>query len=297
MKESKRFLVFGANGLVGKAVVKQLKGKYQWYGTYHKREEPGLIKVDITSKEELSSVFEHIKPNYVVNCANLAGGVDFCDKHPDLAKEFHFNANIRIGKLCEEYKSRKVLISSDYVFDGSKSSYAEEDEPNPLNVYGKFKLESERWIAKHVSSYTIIRTTNVFGWDPKTVTPNYMMSLYKTIKEKRTFPAPTFLWGNPTYVKDLASAIIELCTKDIDGLFHVVGSSFINRYNWAKKTCEAAGWDTSLITPLDEVPPNIIPRPLKSNLNTKKFESICKTKIRDVDDGIDAFIRDMGGTD
>jgi dTDP-4-dehydrorhamnose reductase len=160
MNESKRFLVLGANGLVGKAVVRQLKkGKYQWYGTYHKREEPGLIRLDITSKEELARVFEKTEPDYVVNCANLAGGVDFCEKHPDLAKKFHLDANSHIGKLCEEYNSRMVLISTDYVFDGSKGSYAEEDEPNPLNIYGRYKLESERWIAKHVSSYTIIRTT------------------------------------------------------------------------------------------------------------------------------------------
>ena len=293
MKESKRFLVFGANGLVGKAVIKQVKGKYQWYGTYHKREEPGLVKLDITSKEELSRVFEKTEPDYVVNSANLAGGVDFCEKDPDLAKKFHQDANIHIGKLCEEYNSKMVLISTDYVFDGSKGSYAEEDEPNPLNAYGAYKLESERWIAKHVSSYTIIRTTNVFGWDPNTVTPNYMMNLYKTLIENRKFSAPTFLWGNPTYVRDLASAIIELCAKDIDGIFHVVGRSFINRYDWAKKTCNAAGWNVSLITPVDEIPPNMIPRPLKSNLSTKKFERICETKLRDVDEGINAFIRDM----
>jgi dTDP-4-dehydrorhamnose reductase len=298
MNESKRFLVFGANGLVGKAVVKQLKkGKYQWYGTYYKREEPGLIKLDITSKEEISRVFEKTKPDYVVNSANLAGGVDFCEKHPDLAKKFHLDANSHIGKLCEEYNSRMVLISTDYVFDGSKGSYAEEDEPNPLNIYGKYKLESERRIAKHVSRYTIIRTTNVFGWDPNTVTPNYMMNLYKTVIENRKFSAPTFLWGNPTYVNDLASAIIELCIKDIGGIFHVVGRSFINRYDWAKKACESAGWDVSLITPVDEIPPNMIPRPLKSNLSTKKFDRICETKLRDVDEGINAFIHDMKEND
>lgn len=290
MKEPRKYLVLGANGLIGRAVGKQLEGKYEWFGTYHKRKEPGLINVDLTAVNTLKEIFSEKRPNCVVNCTGLAGGVDFCENNPDLAREFHLKANILTGELCEKYDSRMVLISTDYVFDGKNAPYKEEDEPNPLNVYGRLKFEAEKWLINNVSKPTIVRTTNVFGWDPETVTPNYIMSLYMAIKDNKQFKAPSFLWGNPTYVDDLASGIIELCSNEIDGVFHIVGSSFINRYAWAKKTCRIAGWDESLVIEMNNIPDNMVPRPLKSNLCADKFRSFCKTKLSDVEEGIKSFL-------
>lgn len=293
MDKDRTYLVLGANGLVGRSVRRQLDGKYEWYGTYNKRDEPGLIKVNITSNHDLKKVFEMTKPDCIINCANLAGGVNFCERNPDLAKKFHLEANISIGELCEKYSSRFTFISTDYVFDGKNPPYKEDDEPNPLNFYGKLKLESEKWIMNHVSKHLIVRTTNVFGWDPKTVTPNYMMSLHRAVKENKEFNAPSFLWGNPTYADDLAAAIIELCEKKMGGIFHVVGSSFINRYDWALKACGIAGWDKSLIKEIKNIPKNMVPRPLESNLSTDKFRSLCRTELSDVDKGLELFIKSM----
>ena len=293
MKEPPKYLILGANGLIGRAVGKQVDGKHEWFGTYHKRKEPGLIRVDITSVDNLKEIFNEIEPSCVVNCANLAGGVDFCESHPDLARKFHLEANISVGQLCEEHDSRMVFISTDYVFNGENPPYKEDDKPNPLNAYGRLKLEAENWIINNVSKYTIVRTTNVFGWDTESVTPNYMMSLYRAIKDNRQFKAPSFLWGNPTYVGDLASAIIEMCSDEMGGVFHVVGSSFINRYGWAKKTCRLGEWDESLVIEVLDIPDNMVPRPLKSNLDTQKFRSLCKTQLSDVDTGMNAFLKEM----
>lgn len=293
MDNNSTYLILGANGLLGRNVRKQLDGKYEWYGTYHKRKESKLIKVDITSDDDLREIFRITKPNHVINCANLAGGVDFCEREPDLAKKFHLKANMLMGELCEKYSSRFVFISTDYVFDGKNAPYNEEDKTNPLNLYGKLKLDSEKWITARVSKHLIVRTTNVFGWDPKTATPNYMMNLYRAVEENKQFNAPSFLWGNPTYADDLSSAIIELCKKEMTGIFHVVGSSFINRYDWALKACEIAGWDKSLIKEIIDAPENMVPRPLKSNLSTDKFRNLCKTKLNDVNKGLELFVKRM----
>ncbi len=293
MREIKTYLVLGASGLIGRAVVKQLEGKYEWFGTYHKREEPGLIKVDITSVDSLKNIFDKVRPDCVINCANLAGGVDFCESHPGLAEKFHLEANISVGKLCEKYNSKIVLISTDYVFDGKNAPYKEDDVPNPLNVYARLKLEAEKWVINNVAMHLVVRTTNVFGWDPGTITPNYMMSLYRAIKDNKQFKAPSFLWGNPTYVDDLASAIIELCSIKENGVFHAVGSSFISRYDWAMRACKIAGWDESLVIEMKTIPANMVQRPLRSNLDTRKFRSLCKTGWGDVDKGIRSFVKRM----
>jgi dTDP-4-dehydrorhamnose reductase len=293
MVENETYLVIGGNGLIGRSAIKNLDDKYNVISTYYKRKEPNLLKVDITNNKDLKKIFEKARPNYVLNCSNLAGGVNLSEEKPDLAKKFHLDANKSIGTLCEKYSSKFILISTDYVFDGENPPYKEDDETNPLNVYGEIKLDAEKWITSNISKHLIVRTTNVYGWDPKTVTPNYMMSLYRAIKDENIFNAPSFLWGNPTYVNDLTSAIIELCEKEINGIFHIVGSSYINRYDWALKACTLAGWNKTLINEKKDVPANIVPRPLKSNLSTEKFNNVCKTKLNNVDEGLKFFIKNM----
>jgi len=291
-----KYLILGANGLIGRSFREQIEGKYSWFGTCHKRCDINLTQIDITLDDDIKRIVglsELSNPSHIINCTNLDGGVNFCEKNPVDAKNFHLDAVSWMCKLANKQSSKLIMISTDYVFDGENPPYKEDDQTNPLNLYGSLKLKAEKCITENVNDYLIIRTTNVFGWDPQTVTPNYMMQLYKSLNIKKEINVPSFLWGNPTYVDDLTSAIVELCEKDMKGIFHVVGSSFINRYDWALKFCEKGDFDKSLIKKVKEIPKDMVPRPLKSNLSTDKFCNVCKTTLHDVDIGIDIFIEKM----
>lgn len=281
-------LVIGANGLVGRKICTSLKKEgIDYIGTFNKRPKEGLFKLDITNPEELKDIFSRFSPEAVFNCANLAGGVNFCEKNPAMAKDFHLKATENIGTLCKDIDAAFIFVSTDYVFDGTNGPYKEDSPTNPLNLYGRLKLETEEWIRENLTKYLIIRTTNIYGWDPETVTPNYIMSLYRTLKDKKVFNAPSFLWGNPTYAEDLAEAITELLAKRSYGVFHVVGSSFINRFEWARQACKILQLDGSLVNEIKEPSPNDkIPRPLRSNLNTDKFRKSHKTVLHDVTEGL-----------
>lgn len=293
-RENIECLVIGANGLIGKQISRILTEKnIKWEGTYSKRPEESLLKLDITNSVEIKKIFSCFSPRAVFLCANLAGGVDFCESHPEIAKDFHLNATKNIASYCRDIDATLVFISTDYIFDGTKDSYREEDAPNPLNLYGRLKLEAERWIARNLQGYLIIRTTNVYGWDAETVTPNYIMNLYNTIRDKKNFSAPSFLWGNPTYVVDLAEAIVELFINNTNGIFHVVGSSFINRFQWAKEACTILGLDSSLLNEISEPSPNMVRRPLRSRLDAKKFTRSYKTVLHDVSTGLKLLKADM----
>lgn len=280
-------LVIGANGLLGRQFGRVLTAEdIKWQGTYNKRPQEGLPKLDIADSQEVERFFFKVRPRVVFNCANLAGGVDFCEKNPGMASDFHLNATRNIGNCCKRIDATMVFVSSDYVFDGTKISYKEEDLPNPLNLYGSLKLKAEEWIQRNIEKYIIVRTMNLYGWDPQTVTPNYIMGLYRTVKEGKVFNAPSYLWGNPTYVGDLAEAIVELYRKRAVGIFHIVGSSFINRFNWAKEAAKILGLDHSLINELREPSSVSVRRPLKSNLNTEKFTRTYETILHDVYAGL-----------
>jgi dTDP-4-dehydrorhamnose reductase len=289
MAKAKKYLVLGANGLIGRNIVGQLEGKGRWVGTYYRRAEPGLVKADITSADDLKRVFEMAPPDCVVNCANLSGGVDFCEHNPDLARKFHLEATTSIGELCRDYSSRFIFISTDYVFDGRKPPYKEDDPKNPLNSYGSLKLQAEQWLEANLSQYTIVRTTNVFGWDPLTVTPNFLMGIYRKLKAGEEIKVPSYLWGNPTYVVDLAKAIIELSAKGLNGVFHVVGSSFVNRYDWAQQFCDRMEFDKKRVIEIKDPVNGAVPRPLISNLNTDKFRKACQTPLHTVAEGNQMF--------
>jgi len=281
-------LIIGANGLLGRRLgISFNNTKDAWIGTFNKRQEHGLLPLNITNPQDVEGFFLKIRPSTIFLCANLAGGVDFCEKNPDKGKYFYLEGTKLIGSNAQKTGATLIFISTDYIFDGTKGPYKEDDHPNPLNVYGRLKLEAEEWIRKNLKKYIIVRTTNVYGWDPQTVTPNYMMQLYRCLKQGNPFSAASFLWGNPTYAPDLAQAIAELVRKNANGTFHIVGKSLSNRYEWALKACKAFRLDASLISEIKEPSLNMVPRPLKSNLNTDKFRKMFSTVLHNLDQGLE----------
>lgn len=293
----KRYLVLGGSGLLGKQLASDLRVYSASFYSASRTPTSTLndIECNVLSMMDLQRAFEIVQPTVVINATNLAGGVDYCEKNPEKAKEFHFEANKNIGKLCLSHGARMVLISTDYVFDGTKPPYSEIDTVCPLNAYGREKLAAEDWMQKNLSRFTIARTTNVFGWDPLTKTPNFLMALYFKLSKGEPANAPSFLWGNPTHVSQLSQTILELCEKEMNGIYNVVGSSYINRFEWAKLFCNKLNFDESLVIEQKDAPTNIAPRPFKSNLSIDKIKRDCITPILDVYQGLEIFKSEMQG--
>jgi dTDP-4-dehydrorhamnose reductase len=289
-----KYLILGANGLIGQQFVKLCQERgIDHVGTRYSREVSHLRRVNFLEPESLPGVPDEISPQVVLNCVNLAGGVNFCEENPELARKLHLDATKVLVDWCVQKDAVFAYFSTDYVFDGKNPPYKEDDETGPLNLYGKLKLEGERYIQQEMEHYLIARTTNVYGWDPETPTPNFLMYLYQTLGEGKTFNTPSFLFGNPTYAPDLAKAILELIAKKHYGLFHIVGKGYINRYDWAIKFCELAGLDKEKIIEVKNPLENMVPRPLLSDLNTGKIQPILETKLHDVDEGLQLLIEEM----
>jgi dTDP-4-dehydrorhamnose reductase len=279
MSDEKRFLVVGANGLIGEAVLKELAPRCHAVGTCCQRAQAGLLTCDVTDPMRLREIFDAVRPTHVINGTGLAGGVDFCEKNPELAKKFYVGGTIELGKLCSETRARLVAVSSECVFNGEKEEYQEEDALSPLNVYGECKAETEEWMKRHLEQYMIVRTMSVFGWQPETVTPNAVMSMYFALLKKEKIQVSALRWGTPTYVRDLAKAVVELALAQENGVCHVAGSSYVNRYEWLKATCKALGWDEAYLLPQWENPPHRAARPSRVRLSTRKFRETYRTKL------------------
>ncbi len=283
---SKDYLILGANGLLGSSVVENLPHDATWLGTCFHRPVEGLYPLDITDKDQVQRVFEQCQPKRVLYCVNLKGGVDFCEKNPAAAKKLHFDATQIIGNECQKYNSKFLYLSTECVFDGQKEEYVEEDRRNPQNEYGQWKAESEKWIQLHLKDYLIIRTMSIFGWQPQTQTPNALMKLYFSIQKKEKIAVPTFRWGTPTYVHDLAKALLMLAQTPDVGIYHVAGQSYLSRYDWMKKTCERLGWDSSCLIAATEPTVEMVFRPYKVKLNTDKIWEKHKIKLPTLEESL-----------
>lgn len=290
----KKILIFGGNGLVGKSFIKLFQvNKNTHIVTTSRSPKGSQIKCDIFNTESIRSCIETVKPSVIINCTNLAGGVNFCEENSNLSEQFHFLANKTIGEEAIKLDIPFVLISTDYVFDGTESPYKEEDGKNPLNIYGIHKLQAENWIKKNAVKYVIARTTNVFGWDPLTKTPNFLMQLFFNLSEGKTCNAPSFLSGNPTHVDDLTMAISSLISNEKYGVYHVVGNGHIDRFSWAQKFCSLLNLDASLLIDIKKAPLGIVPRPFNSSLNTDKLEKTLGYKLSNIEEGLLKFKNEM----
>jgi dTDP-4-dehydrorhamnose reductase len=291
-----RYLILGANGLIGQQLVRLCQEKgLAWVGTRFSRETPGLIAFNQLEFEEVPRLLDEISPTVVINATGLAGGVNFCEANPEVGRQYHVQATQVMVNWCRQHQAGFVYISTDYVFDGKNPPYREEDETHPLNRYGQLKLEGEYYIREHLERYVIARTTNVFGWDPETRTPNFLMHVMNTLKKEESIGVPSFLYGNPTYAGDLAAGILDLLAQGKYGLYHIVGSENINRYDWAKKLVEMAGLQGKTVKKLETPPPNMVSRPLQSHLDTAKFRSLSRVRLHNVEEGLQRFVNDMKG--
>ena len=165
----RKLLILGASGLTGYKLVQLGAQKFDVYGTYNirgiiPRKNESLFKLEVTKEEDLRKIFTEIKPDVVINTIALHN-VDYCETHQEEAFSVNAKAVGIIANLCNNFGSRLIQISTDFVFDGRQGNYSELDVPNPLNVYAKSKLEGEVQAKKSVS-YSIIRPSVVYGWTP-----------------------------------------------------------------------------------------------------------------------------------
>ncbi|MCP4147163.1 MAG: NAD(P)-dependent oxidoreductase [bacterium] len=289
-----KYIILGANGLIGQQFVRQCRAKgIEYVGTCYSRNDGTLIPFNQLDFERIVEVFNEEKPAVVINAIGLAGGVNFCQDNPETGRKYHVEATKIMTDWCRENDAAQVYISTDYVFDGKNPPYKEEAKTNPLNLYGALKLEGEQYIAANRERYVIARTTNVFGWDPETQTPNFLMHLMETLKTQNRMKVPSFLYGNPTYVGDLAAGIMDLLEKEKYGMYHLVGPGYISRYDWAVKCIEMAGLKGKTIEKLEKPPEGMVPRPLQSNLDTSKFRKVSEIKFHDIDEGLQIFVNEM----
>ena len=289
MSDKLRVAVTGASGFIGKKLLGVFRD-HQVTGVCFSHPRPGLVPVDLRNSESVRAFMDETRPDVVIHCA-ARPSVDWCELHPEEARKTNLQASYNLAGECGRRGSRVVFMSTDYVFDGVNGPYTETDAPNPINVYGRLKLEAENAIRRLADKHIIVRTTNVYGFDPES--KNFLMALLPRLARGEHVSVASDQFGNPILATDLCSVTKELVLKQRTGTFHVAGPDLVNRVEWLRRAAQVFGADPSLVSgvltsELDQP----APRPRKSGLISKVLDSIVAKRAMNLDDGLNLLKRE-----
>ncbi len=280
-----RALVIGASGQVGGALVRLLRERGEpVVGTYWSRPVPGLEPLDVTDGDAVREIVAAARPDVVYLPAALTA-VDYCETHRDEAWSKNVEAPANVARAATGAGAKLVFYSTEYVFDGRAGPYGEDDPINPLGVYAESKAAGERAVQAASSDVLIIRTTIVFGWDPRSV--NFAMQVWNRLSAGETMRVPADQIGNPTLVDFLTEATVELVDRGVRGIVNVVGRDRVPRTEFAVRLARALRLDERLIEPISTAElRQVAPRPLNAGLRTEKLERLLGRPAIGLDEAI-----------
>ena len=237
-----KIILTGADGFLGKKVFSYLnKEGFDVVPLYHK-------DVDITKYEVLKKFFYKVKPDFVVHTAALTS-VDYCEEHKEEAFRVNVIATDFMQDLCYELKAKLLFTSTNYVFDGEKGNYKEDDERNPVNYYGLSKLAAEDITLKSPNNI-ILRPSLLYGFNDRNDKAHFVSFIVNKLNKGEQVNVAADLVLNPTLIDDVAIAIKKLIDKDAIGVFNCSGSEKISRYDFAVKIARFFNLNSELIKPV-----------------------------------------------
>ena len=274
-----RILVTGGVGLLGWRVTELLSEEgYDTYSTYHVNKPPKelpnvkWIQIDLGKLDEVSKLVSETRPDIIIHLAAYTD-VDGCEINRDLAYRVNYEATKYLAKKCRGVCEYFIYVSTDYVFDGSKGLYKENDLPNPINYYGLTKLLGEVAVENALENYLIIRPSNIYGCGPG-AKKGFALGTLERLLARSEVKAIHDQYLSPTYFEDLAKNIVKILETRPKGILHLAGER-VSRYKFAVEIARALGLGEELVKPisLDESMFRAR-RPRDSSLDTSLAKSL-----------------------
>lgn len=276
----KNILIIGVNGFIGRRILNDLSkfSEYNIIGSslhsdilVNKTTDYNFIQADIRDISAIRKLFKTVYPSVVINTSALSVP-DYCELHHEEAYHTNVTAVAQLATLCQEYNSRFIHLSTDFVFNGkSDHLYTEEDLPAPVNYYGFTKWKGEEKVAEICNNYAIIRVAIVYGKTLLNQHGNIVELVINRLQKGKEIYVVSDQWRTPTHVGDVSKGIQHLINSDINGIFHICGNVCLTIAELAYQVAEYANLNSSLIRPIATKEMNEpTPRPCFSGMSIDK---------------------------
>lgn len=282
-----RILVVGGTGLVGNALVRAWEkvGAEVAAATYHCHPSPAFRRLDMQDEPAVRETLERLGPSFVaIPAANP--NVDYIEQNPAETRRLNVDGTLSVSRAAKAVGARVLFFSSDYVYDGKKGRYDENDPPTPINEYGRQKAETEAAVLALDPRNLVVRTSGAYGWqwEPK----NFVLQVRARLSAGQPVRVAADIRYNPTAAENLAEIVVALVAAGKSGIYHVVGSDSVLRADFAREIARIFGLDGSRIEqlPYSELR-SPTPRPESSVLLTEKVRAALPIPLWGVREGLE----------
>lgn len=281
---TRRMLITGANGLLGKEIIRYFSKGFEVTPT-------DMAECDVTSAKECMQVVAEIRPEVVVHCAAYTA-VDRAEREEEAAFALNAGGTRNVALACREHRSLLVTFSTDYVFDGaSERPYAEDDPTDPLSVYGRSKLAAEEAVREVTQNFLLLRTQWLFGAHGR----SFVSSILERAERGEELTVVSDQKGSPTYTLDLADAVERLLDSGARGIFHFSNEGETSFFEYAVFLLAHTGWGETPVTAIStsDIPRDLYPapRPLRALLSKEKFRKETGVSPRRWEDAVRDFLQ------
>ena len=290
-----KVLVTGGSSTPGFRIVEEFaKAGYKVVAQYNEHEIPAVdkvvkVKADFQDIEKVVKLVNEVRPDIVIHTAAI-GDVDKCEIDKGLAWRVNVEATLALVKSVLKLNSYFLYLSTDYVFDGERGLYKEDDVPNPINYYGFTKLVAENIVRSGLERYSIVRTSHIYGFGMGR--KNFARAVVEALSQGQKVKALVDQWLSPTLNTLLAKGIRELVEMDYIGVIHIAGER-ISRYEFAKAIAKRFNFDEDLIEPITMKDIQFrARRPRDSSLDVSKARSMLKTDFYTLKNSLDILHRE-----
>jgi dTDP-4-dehydrorhamnose reductase len=257
-----RVTIFGASGLLGKALMREWKVDAV----------TGLSSrdADIRDEKRVLEVARQTRPDWIILSAAYTD-VDGCERNAETAFAVNREGAVNVANAAREVGARMLFLSSDYVFDGKNNTpYETNDARNPQSVYGRTKAEAENKLLALIPGCCIVRTSWLFGADGKC----FPDTILKLAASRAALDVVNDQRGSPTYAIDLAQTIVSLCRQSAEGIVHATNAGACSWFEFAQQIVKGAGLTTSVRPTSSEHMARPAPRPAYSVLSSSSLEKL-----------------------
>lgn len=254
LNNSTRILITGSNGFLGQKFCEIIQDKgYETLGLSKSANRNPYLhaanfqQVELSDFSKLQEVLEAFEPTHILHTAAITS-VEACEENKDLTQIINVDLTAFLGKYSKQNRCHLTFISTDFVFDGKNGLYKETDLVNPVNAYGKSKVDAENLLINMDASVAILRTILVYGAIPDKGRSNLVLWAKGQLEKNNPIKVVRDQWRMPTFVDDLAEACVSAMQKQANGIFHISGNEMMSIEEAVYKLVVHWNFDKNLVS-------------------------------------------------